>query len=95
MNRFLLRFGVLVGITLGLWMCSKEPDVAPHKTQEPLYSVAKARAYYDGASCTTRTIAEPGPLTPGDYSLDWMEMARITPATTTARSNTRIKRPKS
>lgn len=71
MNRFLLRFGVLVGVTLGLWMCSKEPDVAPHKTQEPLYSVAKARAYYDGASCTTRTIAEPGPLTPGDYSLDW------------------------
>ena len=71
MNRFLFRFGVLVGVTLGLWMCSKEPDVAPHKTQEPLYSVAKARAYYDGASCTTRTIAEPGPLTPGDYSLDW------------------------
>lgn len=71
MNRFLLRFGVLVGVTLGLWMCSKEPDVAPHKSQEPLYSVAKARAYYDGASCTTRTIAEPGPLTPGDYSLDW------------------------
>lgn len=24
MNRFLLRFGVLVGVTLGLWMCSKE-----------------------------------------------------------------------
>lgn len=71
MNRFLFRFGVLVGVTLGLWMCSKEPDVAPHKSQEPLYSVAKARAYYDGASCTTRTIAEPGPLTPGDYSLDW------------------------
>lgn|GEM_PF-202567 len=71
MNRFLLRFGVLVGVTLGLWMCSKEPDVAPRKSQEPLYSVAKARAYYDGASCTTRTIAEPGPLTPGDYSLDW------------------------
>ena len=71
MNRFLFRFGVLVGVTLGLWMCSKEPDVAPHKTQEPLYSVAKARAYYDGASCTTRTIAEPGPLTPGDYLLDW------------------------
>ena len=71
MNRFLFRFGVLVGVTLGLWMCSKEPDVAPHKTQEPLYSVAKARAYYDDASCTTRTIAEPGPLTPGDYSLDW------------------------
>lgn len=71
MNRFLFRFGVLVGVTLGLWMCSKEPDVAPHKSQEPLYSVAKARAYYDGASCATRTIAEPGPLTPGDYSLDW------------------------
>ena len=33
--------------------------------------MAKARAYYDGASCTTRTIAEPGPLTPGDYLLDW------------------------
>ena len=71
MNRFLFRFGVLVGVTLGLWMCSKEPDVAPHKPQEPLYSVAKARAYYDGASCTTRTIVEPGPLTPGDYLLDW------------------------
>lgn len=26
MNRFLLRFGVLVGVTLGLWMCSKEPE---------------------------------------------------------------------
>lgn len=70
-NRFFARSCLLVGIVVGLWMCSKEPDVAPHKSQEPLYSVAKARAYYDGASCTTRTIAEPGPLTPGDYSLDW------------------------
>ena len=57
-------------------MCSKEPTVPPIGAKEPLYSVAKARAYYDGASCTTRTIVEPGPLTPGDYSLDW-EQAEV------------------
>lgn len=70
-NRFFARSCLLVGIVVGLWMCSKEPTVPPIGAKEPLYSVAKARAYYDGASCTTRTIAEPGPLTPGDYSLDW------------------------
>ncbi|MBR5465323.1 MAG: hypothetical protein IKU77_05980 [Alistipes sp.] len=70
-NRFFTRLVVLVGLLLGLWMCSKEPCVLPQTPQEPLYSVAKARAYYDGASCTTRTIVEPGPLTPGDYLLDW------------------------
>ena len=70
-NRFFARSCLLIGIVVGLWMCSKEPTVTPIGSKEPLYSVAKARAYYDGASCTTRTIAEPGPLTPGDYSLDW------------------------
>jgi len=70
-NRCFARSCLLVGIAVGLWMCSKEPTVPPIGAKEPLYSVAKARAYYDGASCTTRTIAEPGPLTPGDYSLDW------------------------
>ncbi len=75
-NRFFARSCLLVGIVVGLWMCSKEPTVPPIGAKEPLYSVAKARAYYDGASCTTRTIAEPGPLTPGDYSLDW-ERAEI------------------
>lgn len=75
-NRFLARSCLLIGIVVGLWMCSKEPTVTPIGSKEPLYSVAKARAYYDGASCTTRTIAEPGPLTPGDYSLDW-EQAEV------------------
>lgn len=75
-NRFFARSCLLVGIVVGLWMCSKEPTVPPIGAKEPLYSVAKARAYYDGASCTTRTIAEPGPLTPGDYSLDW-EQAEV------------------
>lgn len=75
-NRFFARSCLLVGIVVGLWMCSKEPTVPPIGAKESLYSVAKARAYYDGASCTTRTIVEPGPLTPGDYSLDW-EQAEV------------------
>lgn len=75
-NRFFLRFGVLIGVILGFWMCSKEPDVAPQKAQEPLYSVAKARAFYDQASTTTRSVVESGPLMPGDYSLDW-EQAEV------------------
>lgn len=75
-NRFFLRFGVLIGVILGFWMCSKEPDVAPQKAQEPLYSVAKARAFYDQASTTTRSVVESGTLMPGDYSLDW-EQAEV------------------
>lgn len=75
-SRFFLRFGVLIGVILGFWMCSKEPDVAPQKAQEPLYSVAKARAFYDQASTTTRSVVESGPLMPGDYSLDW-EQAEV------------------
>ncbi len=75
-NRFFLRFGVLIGVILGFWMCSKEPEVAPQKAQEPLYSVAKARAFYDQASTTTRSVVESGPLMPGDYLLDW-EQAEV------------------
>ena len=75
-NRFFTRLVVLVGLLLGLWMCSKEPCVLPQTPQEPLYSVAKARAFYDRAGSTTRAIAESGPLTPGDYTLDW-EQAEV------------------
>ena len=75
-NRFFTRLGILVGLLLGLWMCSKEPCVLPQTPQEPLYSVAKARAFYDRAGSTTRAIAESGPLTPGDYTLDW-EQAEV------------------
>lgn len=52
-------------------MCTKEADDVPRNTQEPLYSVAQARAFYHRTGTTTRTIAASGPLTPGDYSLDW------------------------
>ena len=75
-NRFFARSCLLIGIVVGLWMCSKEPTVTPIGSKEPLYSVAKARNFYDHASTTTRAIAEQGPMTPGAYSLDW-EQAEV------------------
>lgn len=70
-SRFFARSCLLVGIVVGLWMCSKEPTVPPIGSNEPLYSVAQARAFYHRTGTTTRAIAASGPLTPGDYALDW------------------------
>lgn len=66
-----LRMAMLSCVVLVCWACSQEPDLTQPPKQEPLYSIAQARAFYDQTSVQTRAVGESGALTPGAYSLDW------------------------
>ena len=66
-----LRMAMLSCVVLVCWACSQEPDLSHPSKQEPLYSIAQARAFYDQTSVQTRAVGESGALTPGAYSLDW------------------------